>query len=66
LLKVEISREKSVWRSTYGPLDVALDIKGDKPIVRQDNKIDVHTSGPTRVNDWNLGDLLAVDAETGK
>jgi hypothetical protein len=60
LSKVKIANETGVWRTTYGPLKVAMDSASDKPIVRQSNGLDVHTAGPARVNGWDLGELLLV------
>jgi len=60
LSKVELERGKSVWRAKYGSLEVALDSASDEPVVRQANGVDVHTTGPARVNGWDLGELLRV------
>jgi hypothetical protein len=60
LSKVKIASETGVWRTTYGPLEVALDTAGDKPVVRQSHGVDVHTAGPARVDGWDLGELLGA------
>jgi hypothetical protein len=61
LSKVKFEKDEKVWRSTYGPLEVALDSTSDKPAVRQSNGVDVHTAGPARVDGLDLGGLLSGD-----